>query len=149
MTGSSYIPTKGDHPEMGAWDVNKLGWVVTPFSSHGGEWPRSRNDFSLTRVTAGRGGNCLVGGGGGGGGATWDRGLTQSQESRSTSGSPPVELARARTHLSQCTLIACIDLTPRDLDTDTTLVSLAGNIRPKERQSQGAASPHTTPCRST
>lgn len=67
MTGSSYIPTKGDHPEMGAWDVNKLGWVVTPFSSHGGAWPRSRNDFSLTRVTAGRGGNCLVGGGGAGG----------------------------------------------------------------------------------
>lgn len=54
---------------------------------------------------------------------------------------PLVELARVRAHLSHSTLTACTDLTPRDLNTDTTLVSLAGNIHPKERQSQGAAKP--------
>lgn len=65
MTGSNYIPAKGDHLEMGAGDVNKLRWVVTPFSSHGDAWPRSRNDFSLTRSSAGRGGTVRKGGGGG------------------------------------------------------------------------------------
>lgn len=122
---------------MGAWDVNKLGWVVTPFSSHGGAWPRSRHDFSLTRVSAGRGGTVRMRGWGGQHGVRGPHSPGRADPPLA----PPMELARARTHLSCSTLIACRDLTPRDLNTDSTLVSLAGNIHPKERQSQGAASP--------
>lgn len=135
---SNYIPAKGDHLEMGVWDVNKLGWVLTPFSSHGGAWPRSRNGFSLTRVTRRRGNNSV-------GGATGGRGLTQSQEPQIHLWPPPVELTKARMHLSHSTLTACRVLTPRDLRTGTSFVSPAGNVHPKECQSQGAASPHTTP----